>query len=287
MKNFGGNSMSDNNSNCNHDCHSCGQSCGEKSANEFMKTLNEFSSVKKVIAIVSGKGGVGKSLVTGLSAVTAQRKGLKTAILDADITGPSIPKMFGLSKKITGNNMGITPAVTNTGISVLSSNLLVDDPTQPVVWRGPVISGLVTQFWSEAHWDNIDIMFIDLPPGTGDVPLSVFQSIPIDGIIVVTSPQDLVSMIVEKALTMARLMNIPVLGLVENMSYIKCPDCGKHINIFGDGKAIQSSAKKYGIDILAKIEMNPQIATLCDNGIIENVNEKWLSETFLKMSELF
>lgn len=278
--------MSENTTNCSHDCSSCDHDCDERKPEDFLEKLNEFSSVKKVIGVVSGKGGVGKSLVTGLSAVASQRKGLKTAILDADVTGPSIPKMFGLTEQITGTGMGITPAVSNTGVSVLSSNLIVDDPTQPVVWRGPVISGLVTQFWSEAHWDNIDVMFIDMPPGTGDVPLTVFQSIPIDGIIVVTSPQDLVSMIVEKALTMANLMNVPVLGLVENMSYVKCPDCGKRINIFGDGKVIKETADKYGLNLLAEIEMNPEIASLCDKGMIEAVDEKWLTDTFAKVNEL-
>lgn len=277
--------MSENISNCDQNCNSCSHDCNERKTEEFIEKLNEFSSVKKVIGIVSGKGGVGKSLVTGLSAVISQRSGLKTAILDADITGPSIPKMFGLKDRITGTNKGITPAVTNSGISVLSSNLIVEDPTQPVVWRGPIISGLVTQFWSEAHWDNIDVMFIDMPPGTGDVPLTVFQSIPIDGIIVVTSPQDLVSMIVEKALTMADLMKVPVIGLIENMSYVKCPDCGKHINIFGDDDNIKATAEKYGIDLLAKIEINPNVASLCDKGLIENIDEKWLLDTLGKVKE--
>jgi Mrp family chromosome partitioning ATPase len=262
---------------CNHDCSNCEENCAERDPSSFLEKLNEFSKVKKVIAVVSGKGGVGKSLVTGLSAVSANRGGLKTAVLDADITGPSVPKMFGLDKRVYMTQKGIEPAVSEGGISVLSANLILENPEDPVVWRSPVITGAIKQFWSEAHWDDIDVMFVDMPPGTGDVPLTVFQSLPVDGIIVVTSPQDLVSMIVEKALRMAELMNVPVLGIVENMSYVKCPDCGKEIKIFGESN-IDAIAASHDVPVLAKLPVDPSIAGKCDAGQIETVDEQWLDE---------
>ena len=269
--------MATDSTNCNHDCSSCGENCADRDPASFLVDLNEYSRVGKVIAVVSGKGGVGKSLVTGLSAVASSKMGKRTAILDADITGPSVPKMFGLKDQVLATRMGIEPAATEGGIRVLSSNLVLENPTDPVVWRAPVITGVITQFWNEAHWDDIDVMFVDMPPGTGDVPLTVFQSLPVDGIIVVTSPQDLVSMIVEKALKMATLMNVPVLGIVENMSFVKCPDCGKEIKIFGESN-IEDVAKGYGTSVLAKFPIDPKLAELCDSGKIEDVPEEWLAE---------
>ena len=266
-------------SECTHDCSTCSSNCSERTAPAFEK-LHEGSRVKKVIGIVSGKGGVGKSLVTGLSAVIANRCDKNVAILDADVTGPSIPKMFGLHERALGDNDGIVPVVTKNGIRVMSLNLLVENETDPVVWRGPVIAGAVKQFWSDVIWGDIDVMFIDMPPGTGDVPLTVFQSIPVDGIIVVASPQELVSMIVEKALNMANLMNIPVIGLVENMSYVKCPDCDKQIKLFGESH-IDEVAEKRGLEVLGKIPLDPALASLCDGGKIEEFFGDWL----LKLEE--
>ena len=262
--------------NCGHDCSNCNENCAERDPSSFLVDLNEFSKVGKVIAVISGKGGVGKSLVTGLSAVAASRAGKKTAILDADITGPSVPKMFGLKDRVMATRKGIEPAVTAGGISVLSANLVLENPTDPVVWRSPVITGVITQFWNEAHWDDIDVMFVDMPPGTGDVPLTVFQSLPIDGVIVVTSPQDLVSMIVEKALKMASLMDVPLLGIVENMSYVKCPDCGKEIKVFGESR-IDDIAKGYGTEVLAKFPLDGSVTELCDSGRIEDIPAEWLA----------
>jgi Mrp family chromosome partitioning ATPase len=269
--------MAINSSNCDHDCSSCGENCADRDPKSFLVDLNEFSKVGKVFAVVSGKGGVGKSLVTGLSAVASQKMGKKTAILDADITGPSVPQMFGLEGQVLATRKGIEPATTKSGIKVLSANLVLENPRDPVVWRAPVITGVITQFWNEAHWDDIDVMFVDMPPGTGDVPLTVFQSLPVDGIIVVTSPQDLVSMIVEKALRMAQLMNVPVLGIVENMSYVKCPDCGKEIKVFGESN-IDAIAKGYGTDVLAKFPIDAEFASLCDAGRIEEVSDEWLGD---------
>ena len=253
-------------SECTHDCSSCGENCGERKS--LLEKPHELSRIKKVIGIVSGKGGVGKSLVTALSAVTAERNGYKTAILDADITGPSIPKMFGLKEKATGSELGLMPVVTKTGISVMSLNLLTENETDPVVWRGPVIAGTVKQFWTDVIWGDVDFMFIDMPPGTGDVPLTVFQSVPLDGIIIVTSPQELVSMIVEKAVNMAKLMNIPVLGIVENMSYALCPDCGKRIDLFGKSH-VGEVAKKHELNVIAQIPFDTKLANGCDAGLIE------------------
>ncbi len=254
---------------CTHDCSTCSQNCGEKKSAPTYTPVNQYSRVGKLIGIVSGKGGVGKSLVTSLSAVELARRGLKTAILDADITGPSIPKAFGLHGLCEGAPLGgIMPMETKTGIKVMSVNLLMEDEKSPVVWRGPVISGTVSQFWTDVVWGDIDTMLIDCPPGTGDVPLTIFQSLPLDGIIIVTSPQELVSMIVAKAYNMAKLMNIPVIGLVENMSYLKCPDCGKEISIFGKSN-IDAVAAEYGVPVLAKLPIDPTLAGLCDKGAIE------------------
>ena len=261
--------------NCTHNCETCGQNCGSRNKESLLAPLNEASSVKKVIAVVSGKGGVGKSMVTSMLAVLSQRKGNKTAILDADITGPSIPKVFGVHEKADGDGVHIFPATTKTGIELMSINLLLPDDTDPVVWRGPVIAGAVKQFWTDVIWNDIDLMFIDCPPGTGDVPLTVFQSIPVDGIIVVASPQDLVSMIVEKAVKMANMMSIPVLGIVENMSYFECPDCGGKHSIFGDSH-VDETAKKYGIENIARLPINPKIASAADKGMLELFEGDWL-----------
>ena len=251
---------------CNHDCSTCSQKCSKES---LLEPLNSASSVKRVIGIVSGKGGVGKSLVTSMLAVTMQRRGYKTAILDADITGPSIPKSFGLKPGcVEGSELGMFPPKTKTGIEVMSVNLLMDEETKPVVWRGPVIAGTVKQFWSDVVWGDVDYIFVDMPPGTGDVPLTVFQSLPLDGIVIVTSPQELVSMIVEKAVNMAALMDVKVLGLVENYSYIVCPDCGKVIRPYGDSH-IEELAASHNTKTLASLPIDPELASLCDKGVIE------------------
>lgn len=261
--------------NCSHNCESCSAECSERDVSSFIEKLNEQSKVKKVIGIVSGKGGVGKSLVTGISAVISRRSGFKTAILDADITGPSIPKMFGVTEKALATDTGIIPDETDTGIKIMSLNLLVENETDPVVWRGPIIANAVKQFWTDVIWGDIDFMFIDMPPGTGDVPLTVFQSIPIDGIIVVASPQELVSMIVEKAIKMARMMNVPIIGIVENMSYVKCPDCGKEIKIFGESH-IDEVANNNQVPVLGRIPVEPKLAANCDAGKIECFEGDWL-----------
>lgn len=262
-------------SECTHDCSSCAQNCASRTEpQDLHEKLNELSSVKKVIAVVSGKGGVGKSLVTSAMAVELNRRGHKTAILDADITGPSIPKAFGITARAKGNEFGIIPETTKTGIDIMSVNLLLENTTDPVVWRGPVISGTVKQFWSEVIWKDVDYMFVDMPPGTGDVPLTVFQSIPLDGIIVVASPQELVSMIVGKAVKMAELMNVPILGLVENMSYFKCPDCGKEHQIFGESH-IDKIAESYGTRVLAKVPIDPDLAKSVDTGTVELFVGDW------------
>ncbi len=258
-------------SDCNHDCSSCSANCSERKAESFLKALNPESSVKKVIAVVSGKGGVGKSLVTGLMASEMQRRGHNCAVLDADITGPSIPKSFGIREHARGTDKYLLPAVTHTGLQIMSINLILENETEPVVWRGPVIAGAVTQFWTDVLWQDVDFMFVDMPPGTGDVPLTVFQSLPVDGIIIVTSPQDLVGMIVAKAVNMANMMNIPVLGIVENMSYFKCSDCGKEHSIFGESK-VEQIAKEYGIPKFAKLPIDPVIATMVDAGEVEAVS---------------
>ena len=257
-------------SECTHDCSTCSANCSSRqpSKEDFLEKLNDMSSVKKVIGVVSGKGGVGKSLVTSLLAVTFNRRGLRTAILDADITGPSIPKAFGIKEKAYGTEQYIIPAITKTGIQMMSVNLLLENETDPVVWRGPVIAGTVKQFWTDVIWKDVDYMFVDMPPGTGDVPLTVFQSLPLDGIVIVTSPQELVSMIVSKAVNMAKLMDIPILGIVENMSYVECPDCGRKINVFGESKT-DAVAAEFGLKVLAKLPLDPVLANNCDNGLIE------------------
>ncbi len=255
------------NEECTHDCSTCGASCASKKES-LIEPCNSKSSIKKVIGVVSGKGGVGKSMVSAMLAVAMRRREQNVAILDADITGPSVPKMFGKHGPVNGDGEGILPAETKTGIKVMSLNLLLDDETTPVVWRGPVIAGTVKQFWTDVFWGDIDWMFVDMPPGTGDVPLTVFQSIPLDGIVIVTSPQELVSMIVSKAVRMASLMNIPVLGIVENMSYLKCPDCGREIKLFGESH-VDEVAKEYGLDVLARVPIDPALANLADKGAVE------------------
>ncbi len=255
---------------CTHDCSSCGEDCASRTKESLIEKPNDLSSINKVIAVVSGKGGVGKSTVTSAMSVLMSRKGYRTAVLDADITGPSIPKAFGITEKARGNEYGIFPAITDTGIQAMSINLLLENDTDPVVWRGPVISGTVKQFWTDVIWDNVDYMFIDMPPGTGDVALTVFQSVPVDGIIIVTSPQQLVEMIVEKAVKMAQMMNIPILGIVENMSYFECPNCNKKHSIFGESH-IDDIAKRLNIDTVSKLPVNADIATLSDSGLIEHI----------------
>ena len=262
--------------NCTHDCSTCSEHCSEKEQ-DLHEELNQYSSVKKVYGIVSGKGGVGKSLVTSLLAVLTNRNGYKTAILDADVTGPSIPKVFGITDKALADDRGILPVKSNGGIDIMSVNLLLENDSDPVVWRGPVIAGAVKQFWTDVVWEKEDCMFIDMPPGTGDVPLTVFQSIKIDGIIVVTSPQELVSMIVEKAVKMAQLMNIPIYGIVENMSYFVCPDCNKKHSIYGESH-VEEIAKQYGITKIAKLPIDPSVAKLCDEGLIERYSGTELNE---------
>ena len=258
--------------NCTHDCSTCKEKCESKS---LIEKPHELTKVKKIIGVVSGKGGVGKSLVTALCAVLAGRNGLHAAILDGDVTGPSIPKMFGLTEKAVGTESGIFPVRSKMGVDVMSLNLLLENDTDPVVWRGPVIAGMVKQFWTDVIYKDVDVMFIDMPPGTGDVPLTVFQSIPVDGVIVVSSPQQLVGMIVEKAVNMAGMMNIPVLGLVENMSYVRCPDCGRQIEIFGKSH-LEETAKKFSIAKTAKIPFDPSLSAACDAGLIELFEGDWL-----------
>ncbi len=255
-------------SECSHDCGSCSANCSERQPESLIEKPHELSRINKVIGIVSGKGGVGKSLVTCLSAVLMNRRGFKTAVLDADITGPSVPKAFGLTEKAQGNETAIYPVITKKGIKVMSVNLLLPDETAPVIWRGPIIAGTAKQFWTDVVWDDVDYMFVDMPPGTGDVPLTVFQSIPLDGIIVVTSPQELVSMIVGKAVKMAEMMNVPIIGLVENMSYAVCPDCGKQLKVFGESH-IEETAEKFGLKVLAKLPIDPETAGLVDKGLLE------------------
>ncbi|MEG2421454.1 MAG: Mrp/NBP35 family ATP-binding protein [Oscillospiraceae bacterium] len=257
--------------NCTHDCSSCGETCADRETPDLRAPMNELSHVKKVIAVVSGKGGVGKSTVTCSLAVAMKKLGKSVAVLDADITGPSVPQAFGLHEKAAGSELGIYPSTTKTGIEVMSLNLLTEHETDPVVWRGPVIAGTVKQFWSDVIWGDVDYMFVDMPPGTGDVPLTVFQSLPIDGVIVVTTPQDLVSMIVTKAVNMAKMMNIPVLGLVENYSYFACPDCGKRHEIFGKSH-LETVAKTMGLPILAQLPIDPATAEAVDAGAIETLD---------------
>ena len=263
-------------SECTHDCSTCGESCGERTAPQsFLKEKNAAARVGKVYGVVSGKGGVGKSMVTSQLAVLMRRKGYNVGILDADVTGPSIPKAFGVHDRAMGDERGMLPVETEGGIQLMSVNLLLDNETDPVLWRGPVIGGVVTQFWTDVVWD-VDYLFVDMPPGTGDVALSVFQSLPLDGIIIVASPQELVSMVVEKAVKMAEMMNIPIVGVVENMSYLLCPDCGKKIPLFGQGKT-QAAAEAHGLKLLARMPIDPKLAELTDAGRIEDFEGNWLS----------
>lgn len=272
-------------SDCTHDCSTCGEDCASRKQGIPKEKPHELSDIKKVIGVVSGKGGVGKSLTTAMLAVTMQRRGFKTALLDADITGPSAPKLFGLTKKAQSDGSGIYPVETKSGIKVMSLNLLLENDSDPVVWRGPVIAGAVKQFWTDVIWNDVDYMFVDMPPGTGDVPLTVFQSLPVDGIIVVTSPQELVSMIVTKAVKMAQLMNVPIVGVIENYSYLVCPDCKKRINVFGDSH-IGEITDNLGIDLLAKIPIDPELASVCDKGLIELFEGEWVENACNKIEKL-
>ena len=262
-------------SECTHNCSTCGESCGErKEPQSFLKAHHPDSRVGKVYGIVSGKGGVGKSMVTSQLAVALSRRGCKVGIMDADVTGPSIPKAFGIRDKAVGTERGLFPCVSKHGIEIMSINLLRDDESDPVSWRGPVIGGVVTQFWTDVIWD-VDCLLVDMPPGTGDVPLNVFQSIPLNGIVIVTSPQDLVSMVVEKAVKMAEKMAVPIVGLVENMSYVVCPDCGKKLYLFGEGQSAEA-AGRHGLPLLAQMPVDPRLAALADAGRIEEFEGSWL-----------
>jgi len=272
---------------CTHDCGSCSQNCSQRQQDpqSFLEKPHELSNIKKVIGVVSGKGGVGKSMVTSMMAVLLNRLGHTTGILDADVTGPSIPKAFGVREKAQGSEEGLYPAQTKTGIRVMSVNMLLETETTPVIWRGPVIAGVVKQFWTDVIWGDVDYLFVDMPPGTGDVPLTVFQSIPLDGIIVVTSPQELVSVIVEKAVNMAKMMNIPILGLVENMSYVTCPDCGKEIKVFGESHLDQVAAR-HGLSVLGRLPMDPALAKVMDQGVVELFEGSWLDDAARKLEAL-
>ena len=263
-------------SSCNGNCSSCGSDCADRKAESLLAELNPQATVKKVIAVVSGKGGVGKSTVTSMLAVAMARQGKRVGVLDADITGPSAPTAFGVTECQGASEDGLYPALSRTGIQVMSINLLLDNPADPVVWRGPVIAGAVKQFWTDVVWEDVDYLFVDMPPGTGDVPLTVFQSLPVDGVIIVTSPQDLVSMIVAKAVKMANMMHIPVLGFVENYSYLQCPDCGKKINVFGKSH-LDEIAAQFGLPVLARLPIDPAVAEAYDNGQMETVNTEALS----------
>ena len=273
--------------NCTHDCGSCGVDCLSRNGQQpdFAAPANANSRVKKVIGVVSGKGGVGKSLVTSLMSALMRRRGHSVAILDADITGPSIPKAFGVKGQLMASDEGIFPAVSATGIKMVSLNLLLPSETDPVVWRGPIIAGTVKQFWTDVMWEDVDFMFVDMPPGTGDVPLTVFQSLPLDGILIVTSPQELVGMIVEKAANMARMMNVPVLGIVENMSYFVCDQCGKEHHIFGDSH-VDEIAERHGIAEVARLPIQPAIAAACDSGAIEMIEAPWLENMAAALEQL-
>ena len=265
---------------CNHDCNNCGETCSERSNEQldFSAPENSSSHINKVIGVVSGKGGVGKSLITSLMAVSMCRRGHKVAILDADITGPSIPKSFGIHDQLVADEDGIIPAESRTGIKLMSVNLMLKNETDPVIWRGPILAGTVKQFWTDTKWGDIDYMFVDMPPGTGDVPLTVFQSLPLNGILIVTSPQELVGMIVEKAANMAEMMNIPVLEIIENMSYFKCNECGKEHRIFGESH-LEEIADRSGISEIARLPIDPAIAAACDSGNIEELDVPWLDNT--------
>ncbi len=264
-------------SECNHDCSSCSSNCSERDPKSFIEKPHPDSNIKKVIGVVSGKGGVGKSMVTDLLAVAFSRKGYHCGIMDADITGPSIPKAFGITEKAMGNATTIFPVKSKKNIDIMSINLLLENETDPVIWRGPVIAGTVKQFWTDVLWENVDYLFVDMPPGTGDVPLTVFQSLPLDGIVVVTTPQDLVSMIVGKAVKMAEMMNIPVLGIVENMSYVECPDCGKKISVFGESH-VKEIAAQYDLLVLSQLPINPNLTAAVDAGAIEDFEFDYMDD---------
>ena len=268
--------------NCNHNCSGCSSNCSSRKKESMLKPPHKLSSVKKVVAVVSGKGGVGKSLTTSLLASYAQKRGMSVGIMDADITGPSIPHMFGVNEHATGSEEGIDTVLSPSGMQLMSMNLLLDEATTPVVWRGMVISGTVMQFWTDVIWKDLDLLFIDMPPGTGDVPLTVFQSIPVAGIVIVTTPQDLVKMVVEKAVNMANMMGVPVLGLVENMSYLTCPDCGKKVEVFGHSKA-KAIAAEYGIPAVARMPLDARIAELADAGRIEDYETDALEDIFAQV----
>lgn len=271
---------------CNHDCGSCGENCAERDPKSFLEAPHPMSKIRKVVGVVSGKGGVGKSLITGMMAVTMNRRNNRTAVLDADVTGPSIPRMFGINKeRAMASDQGVLPVKSKTGIEIMSTNLILDTEDTPVVWRGPIIAGTVKQFWTDVIWEDIDYMFVDMPPGTGDVPLTVFQSLPVDGIIIVTSPQELVSMIVSKAVNMAKMMHIPIVGVIENMSYVKCPDCGKEISVFGESK-LEEVAAQYGLKVLGRLPIDPAFAAACDAGRIEEFESDALSDAAMAVAAL-
>ncbi len=270
--------------NCSHDCGSCGEDCPSRSGASLKKQPHAMSDIKHVIAVVSGKGGVGKSMTCALLAAASQAKGNVTAVMDADITGPSIPRMFGVHERARGDETGILPCVSGEGVQMMSMNLLLENEDDPVVWRGALISGTVLQFWTDVIWQGVDYLFVDMPPGTGDVPLTLFQSIPLDGIVVVTTPQDLVGMIVSKAINMAQMMNVPILGIVENMSYITCPDCGRKINIFGESVA-DAIALEHGISAVAKVPVDRELTLAADSGKIESVKTNYLAAFFDKIAE--
>ena len=270
--------------NCSHDCGSCGEDCPSRSGASLKKQPHAMSDIKHVIAVVSGKGGVGKSMTCALLAAASQAKGNVTAVMDADITGPSIPRMFGVHERARGDETGILPCVSGEGVQMMSMNLLLENEDDPVVWRGALISGTVLQFWTDVIWQGVDYMFVDMPPGTGDVPLTLFQSIPLDGIVVVTTPQDLVGMIVSTAINMAQMMNVPILGIVENMSYITCPDCGRKINIFGESVA-DAIALEHGISAVAKVPVDRELTLAADSGKIESVKTNYLAAFFDKIAE--
>lgn len=262
---------------CTHDCSSCGESCESKEKENLIKAPNPASTVRRVIAVMSGKGGVGKSLVTALMSVLMQRRGHQAAVMDADVTGPSVPRMFGIKGRADGTEAGIQPIDTKTGIETVSINYFLEDTSEPVVWRGPILGGVVTQFWTDVVWTDVDYMFVDMPPGTGDIPLTVLQRLPVDGIIMVTSPQELVADVVEKAVKMAKMMNIPILGLVENMSYVECPGCREKIYLYGKGKT-EETAARYALPVLAQIPITPDLASLCDRGLVELFEGSWLDD---------
>ncbi len=268
--------------NCSHACSSCKENCSSRDKKSLIKNPHKLSDIKKVIAVVSGKGGVGKSMTCALLAAASQNSGKVTAVMDADITGPSIPRMFGVRERATGNGEGIIPVVSEEGTQLISMNVLLENEAEPVVWRGSLISGTVLQFWTDVIWSGVDVMFIDMPPGTGDVPLTVFQSIPLDGVIIVTTPQDLVGMIVQKAVNMANMMNVPILGIVENMSYIKCPDCGRKISVFGES-GVDALALEYGIPAVAKLPIDPELTKAADCGKIEKLENNYLADFFDKI----